>query len=150
MQIGRQNLNSDFKTAFCVSRGSALGYFFQKNFRQGCRERILPVKKNLLKKRFFRRFSLSFSSVWVLAKVFRTLGRDLVVNLATIFQKLCQKCNLLVHRKLLQKRNLLVKFIFLYLICSHWAKEIVILEKNFCWDVKAAFIVCSRKFWGKN
>ena len=129
--------------------GKSFGVFFEKNLRQGFRERILPVKNNLLKKMVFRWFSLGFSSVWDLANVFRTLGHDLVVILATIFQKYCQKCNILVHRKILQKKNHLVMFVFLYIILSHWAKEIVILEKNFCWAVKTAFIVCSRKIWGK-
>ena len=113
------------------------------------REDSACKKKTFWRKRLFCRFSLGFSSAWDLAKVFRTLGRDLVVNLATIFQKDCQKCNLLVHRKILQKRNHLVKFIFLYIILSHWAKDIVILEQNFCWAVKTTFIVCSRKIWEK-
>ena len=49
----------------------------------------------------------------------------------------------------MQKRNRLVRFILLYIILGHWAKEIVILEKNFCWAVKTVLILSSRKICEK-
>ena len=83
-----------------------------------------------LVKLFLRRFSLIFSLFWESVKMFPNSWAWFGCFLITIIRKFCQRCKLLVHRNVLQKRNCSVKFIFFYTIVGHWAKEKLILAEK--------------------
>ena len=66
------------------------------------------------------------------------------------FSEFCQMCKLLVHRKVLQKRNGSVKFIFLYHCRSLSQRKLDFGKKKLLLSCQNCFHRVQRKNWLKN